>query len=70
MGCCTSNGNKVEPVDAKPKPTMEEIYQKELVSKRHNCTDIICIIIFIVLCLIQIGISILIFVKGYTKNKS
>ena len=55
----------MEPADAKPKPTMEEIYEKELVSKRHNCTDIICLVIFIVLCLIQLAFSILIFVKGH-----
>lgn len=62
MGCC--KGNHVEPDDGKPKPTMEEIYKKELVSKRHNCTDIICLVLFIVLCLIQISVAIIIFIKG------
>lgn len=44
--------------------TIEDVYEKELVKKRHNCTDILCLLIFIIFGLIQIGLSLLVFLKG------
>jgi len=45
-------------------PTIKDIYEKELVSKRHNCTDIICLLIFFIFVLVQVVMSIVVFVKG------
>ena len=47
-----------------PPPTLKDVYERELVTKRHNCTDVICLIIFIVCCVAQLALSILIYVKG------
>jgi solute carrier family 44 (choline transporter-like protein), member 2/4/5 len=54
---------KVAPSD-KPQPTLQDVYEKELVSKRHNCTDIICLLIFFIFGLIQIVMSLVVFIKG------
>jgi hypothetical protein len=46
------------------KQTIEDVYERELVKKRHNCTDIICLLIFIIFGLAQVGLSLLVFLKG------
>lgn len=51
-------------ISEKPTPTLKDIYEKELVAKRHNCTDIICLIIFIIFGLVQAIMSLVIFIKG------
>jgi len=68
MGCC-GGSKKITPtteseVKNEPKATMEEIYEKELVARRHNCTDIICLILFLVCLAIQFIFAVIIFVKG------
>jgi len=46
-----------------------EKYEKEIVKKRHNCTDIICLILFIIFCLAQLILSILIYIQpGDPRN--
>ena len=55
--------NTETPVN-KPPPTLQDIYERELVSKRHNCTDVICLLIFIVFGLAQAALSVFIFIKG------
>ena len=48
---------------------MYERYEKEIVKKRHNCTDIICLILFIIFCLAQLVLSILIYIQpGDPRN--
>lgn len=69
MGCC-KNKNKVEPMsdkDAVPPPTLTDIYERDLLKRRHSCTDVICLVIFIVCCVAQLAVSILIFVKGTNR---
>ena len=48
----------------KPQPTLKDIYDKELVAKRHNCTDILCLVLFLVFGLVQAVMSLVIFIKG------
>ena len=58
---------KVKPEDGnfeKPQPTMSEIYERDLVKKRHNCTDIICLCLFLLFCAVQVALSLLIYIKG------
>jgi hypothetical protein len=58
---------KVKPGDGnftKPVPTLEDIYERELVKKRHNCTDVICLLLFVVFCTVQVALSLLIYIKG------
>ena len=53
--------------DASPRLTivgMEDIYRKEIVAKRHNCTDVICLLIFGIFVIAQIILSIVIYVIG------
>ena len=38
-------------------------YNEEIVKKRHNCSDIICLILFIIFCLAQLVLSILIYIQ-------
>jgi hypothetical protein len=45
------------PVNKQP-PTLQDIYERELVSKRHNCTDVICLLIFIVFGIVQAVLSV------------
>jgi hypothetical protein len=45
-------------------PTLEDVYERELVKKRHNCTDVLCLLIFLIFGLIQIGLSILMFFRS------
>ena len=40
-----------------------DMYEKDIVKKRHNCTDIICLILFLVFCLAQLVLSILIYIQ-------
>ena len=61
-------GKKIDPDSEKwadkPKPTLKDIYERELVKKRHSCTDIICLILFLIFGLVQAALSILIFANG------
>ena len=50
--------------NSKPTPSLQDIYDRELVSKRHNCTDIICLILFIVFIVVQVVMSLVVFIKG------
>jgi hypothetical protein len=58
--------NEISPTteNAKPAPSLQDIYDRELVSKRHNCTDIICLILFIVFIFVQVIMSLVVFIKG------
>jgi hypothetical protein len=57
--------NEVRPVDDSNKPVdMYAFYEKEIVKKRHNCTDVICLILFAVFLVIQVVLSVLIYVNG------
>lgn len=66
---------KIEPANNGDTNTMSnedrvrDMYEKELVKKRHNCTDIICLLLFLVFIAVQIALSILIYVNaGDPKN--
>ena len=48
----------------RPAPSLQDIYERELVSKRHNCTDIICLILFFIFGLVQAVLSLLVFING------
>lgn len=56
--------------DEDPKEVdLYERYEKEIVKKRHNCSDIICLILFIIFCLAQLVLSILIYIQpGDPRN--
>lgn len=43
---------------------MENYYENEIVKKRHNCTDILCLILFAIFFLAQVVLSILIYFSG------
>lgn len=63
---------KVSPseVDLKSSPEqtqskiMQDYYENEIVKKRHNCTDILCLIIFLIFFLCQIALSGVIYLSG------
>lgn len=51
------------------KVDMQAQYETEIVKKRHNCTDIICLILFAAFCLTQLCLSILIYIQpGDPRN--
>ena len=54
------NFTKLPPISAKKK----DFYQEEIKKKRHKCTDVICLLLFLVFILAQIALSILIYVFG------
>lgn len=43
---------------------MMQYYKDEIVSKRHNCTDVLCLIIFVIFFLGQIALSVIIYFNG------
>ena len=61
---------KVHPEEDSPQVVdMYEKYEKEIVKKRHNCTDIICLLLFLIFIIAQVILSILIYVNpGDPKN--
>lgn len=42
----------------------DDYYKKEIVEKRHNCTDVICLFIFLIFIIVQVILSILIYIHG------
>ena len=42
----------------------KDFYDEEIKKKRHNCTDIICLILFLIFILVQVALSILIYTTG------
>ena len=48
----------------KSAPKLKDIYEQELVKKRHNCTDVICLLLFIIFGLVQIALSLVVFLRG------
>ena len=58
-----SNDITVQKAD-KPQPSLQDIYERDLVSKRHRCTDIIFLILFLVFGLVQFVLSMIIFING------
>jgi solute carrier family 44 (choline transporter-like protein), member 2/4/5 len=56
--------NKITDINENKPVTLQDVYERELVSKRHNCTDIICLLIFIVFGIGQVILSIVIFTRG------
>ena len=43
--------------------TVQDIYENELHKDRHRCTDVICLIIFFLFGLVQVTMSVVLFVK-------
>jgi hypothetical protein len=54
------NFTKLPPIPAKKK----DFYEEEIKKKRHSCTDVICLLLFIIFILAQIALSVLIYVFG------
>ncbi len=60
---------KVGPIQVKPNRdndgqfTVQDIYENELHKNRHNCTDVFCLLIFFLFGLIQVIMSVVLFVK-------
>lgn len=44
--------------------TLKDMYENEIVKKRHNCTDILCLILFVVFVLVQVVLSIIIYANA------
>ena len=68
-------GNKISPNSApkdkanekeadKPHSSSQDKTEHELVPKRHSCTDIICLVLFLIFGLVQVILSLIIFING------
>jgi hypothetical protein len=56
---------KIAPTTAKAvEANIQDHYINEIQKKRHNCTDVICLILFLIFVLAQIALSLIIYTQG------
>jgi solute carrier family 44 (choline transporter-like protein), member 2/4/5 len=44
--------------------TLQDAYERDIAKKRHNCTDVLCLIIFILFGIVQLLLTLVVFIKG------